>query len=723
MATREQLKQAILQADAAGDTESAQRFAEMYKAAPAVTAKPATFLSTAGRAAYNLPMDTAETLKGVMMSPVAAVKAVATREGREGVKSWMNNAADVLKGGVQHVREMSPEAYRGSAPVMDTGAYDKFAAETKDKYGTKAGIYKVVGDHPAGVALAAAALIDPALRAAQVDGGLVGATDRGLATATAPVRKSLTALKARTVDPVTSRVNRVVTAERTGNAAAATMRDEAANAFKGGQTTAEQEAAALETRSADAAASATRGRRFAGTLAERRAAAAKAAIAPEPDFAPPHTLSELGDATRTPALAKQGEIEAEMKAAYDEHMANTKAIGEARANKGEGVGDGPVAKSFLQEVKERVSPDPISRKPVSSILDPKAGGAAHRRVLDVLSPTRHPIGADQVKRAAQQGHKVFTDPMGQNYIVTKPGIEALENLRREIGDTAHGRGEAHGFGAVSQENARYLYKKLNDVMDEYAMGAHASAREAWRVGKQKLEDFEKIKAGQNVVGMQGATDTAAVPAANIPGRVLAGGRDTIQQTAAVAGQAPVNAIVRSQVQNAFTGKSATEVESLLRGTKLGDVVAADPELSERVASYTQRLKRSEAAGSTVTSLEKRAQVALQRSDRLAKRSSTTAERAAKAKEIARGYERNLADLEIAAPSDVGKQYTSMLERAHAANHIDTAKYQQGIKLAAQAEKAFKLKNSRDKWLRLAGYYAGLGAAGALGVDVVRTLEH
>lgn len=695
------------------------------------------YTAQAGRAAWNLPMSGAEALKGMMMSPVELAKLAFTDEGHKAAKGMYDKAASVLTGGVQAVRELSPQQYRGSAPAMDKTEFNSTVGE----YNSGRKIASKVADDPAGYAIAAASILDPALRAARVPkigvsprgisikpgaplapNGIVGLADDAVMAAGGVAGRGLRAT-ARAAGAPARVVNQVTHAERRGKALAGEMSDEATGIFKGNEDAALATAAAQDAISTNAASSATRGRRFAETLTERAAAEKKAAAAPELDFAGPKPLSQLGDDATAPALAKKSEIEAEMKAAYDEHMANTKAIGEARANAGESPIDGEYAKKFLQEVKDRISPDPIQRKPVSSILDPKAGGAAHRRILDVLKPTRHDIGADEVIRAQQQGHKVFTDAVsGQKYIRLKPGIEALEDLRREIGDAAHGKGDAHGFGAVSQTSARYLYKKLNDVMDEYSLGAHPAARDAWRKGKEKLEAFEKVKAGQNLVGMQNGTDVAAVPAANIPGRVLAGGRDTMRQAAAVAGDAPVAAIARNEVQTAFAGKTADQVEAALRGTKLGDIVAADPDLAERVASYAQRLKASEAAASKVTLLEKRAQLALKRSDKLAARSGTAAERAAKAKEVASGYRQSIDALEVADPRDVGKQYTAILDDLRSKNLIDKDKYQAGLKLAARAEKDFHIKDARKRWIRYAGYAAGTGVIGGLVADVVSVLR-
>lgn len=189
--------------------EVMRQYPETASGAPASTPKPPapeTLGSTLIRAAKNLPMDTVLTLKGAMQQfgpdglPAQAI--MHPIKTAQGIGEMAGQAADILKGGIQHTRDLSPAEFQGSAPRMDTAAYDKFTGDLKEKYGTKQGIYKEVGDHPAGTLLTIASVLDPALRAAKVDGGVVGATAR---TADAVASRIPTVIpKARPVTPVPS---------------------------------------------------------------------------------------------------------------------------------------------------------------------------------------------------------------------------------------------------------------------------------------------------------------------------------------------------------------------------------------------------------------------------------------------------------------------------------------------------------------------------------------
>lgn len=111
----------------------------------------------------------------------------------EAVGDFANNAAHVLTGGMQRLREVSPEAQRGSAPKMDTAAYDKFASGVYDKFGTWGNTGNTIYDKPATAALTIASILNPTLAASGVRGGIAGATARGAKAVGGAVKAKLPA--------------------------------------------------------------------------------------------------------------------------------------------------------------------------------------------------------------------------------------------------------------------------------------------------------------------------------------------------------------------------------------------------------------------------------------------------------------------------------------------------------------------------------------------------
>ncbi len=124
MATPDQLKAAILQADAAGDTESARRFAEMYKEASAQPQGHSLFGALA-QGVSSIPSHLVQAWHGATVDlPDAAVGLATNPDKRKAlaaaIQQQASHAGDVIGGYAQQVRDLSPPQFQGSAPRMAT---------------------------------------------------------------------------------------------------------------------------------------------------------------------------------------------------------------------------------------------------------------------------------------------------------------------------------------------------------------------------------------------------------------------------------------------------------------------------------------------------------------------------------------------------------------------------------------------------------------------------
>ena len=166
-----------------GDRERLAQLEELYalrqKAAGGASApaRPKNYAeptesigASIGRAAWNLPMSTAELAKDTMMAPVNLVKAVGTKEGREGLKTTAHQAAEILRGGV--------DALGGATQSMNNETYNNFADENFRKYGSGRRILRTIADDPAPFVAAAVAPARSALKAIPV-GAIPGLPTRG----------------------------------------------------------------------------------------------------------------------------------------------------------------------------------------------------------------------------------------------------------------------------------------------------------------------------------------------------------------------------------------------------------------------------------------------------------------------------------------------------------------------------------------------------------------
>lgn len=700
MATRQELTEALRKAHTAGDTAAAQRIAAMIKKAP-----PPSVASELGRAAVNLPGSAgrlvADTVKGAVTAiahPIQTAKAV----GQSAVDALETGVGAMDRTRSQRIdmsgRMPAPNApnSRTVAPTREMAKFDAAAATANERYGTPRRALKTFADDPAAGTLAVASVAVPALRATSVGRATEAAVGRGAARAAEAVKP----------------VGEVLTAERRGNATAAEMNTRTQAALKAQQAQEARAAAEAQTKATRLRELAEKARTRGNEQFARRADEMAMAAVPEPSIGTPRTLSEIGDTVRTPALANEAGISTRMRELDDQLRSAMDEVTTARAAEGVGVSDMPLAQRLTQTARSIVNPDPVARPTVGNVPADSAGGKLYKMVLDRMSP--EPILLDEaMARAVKASGGEVIERGGEFYRVIKPSMKDVDDLRRQIGAIANS-GELDGYGAINKLEARKLYTQLGDIMDEYAEGTSKEVQANWRLGKKALEPYEKYRTGRALVGTETGTGELAVPSANIPGRIVAGGRDTVEQAAMVAGEAPVRDALRSYVQNEFAGKNAASLEKATApGTKLGDIIAADGDLEAAVLAHIDAVRSAEKAGQNAASLEKRAGTNSGRAstfdDIATKLTGVSEKSAARTKEI----QRELAELEIEDPKKVGTRYLQVLDAEHAAGRITDQQYREGINLAKTAETAFKLKATRDRWLSAASWLTGGGALGGI----------
>jgi hypothetical protein len=331
-------------------------------------------------------------------------------------------------------------------------------------------------------------------------------------------------------------------------------------------------------------------------------------------------------------------------------------------------------------------------------------------LLKTLEPQDIGLTEDQAAIARKQGIEVKTDSDGP-YRTIKPDFKAVDDFRRYLGKVLDGSVE--GYEAINKTEAQGMYNGLSKVLDKYTQGASTKVQRAYREAKAGLAPYENMRAGQAVVGTQpGTPGVFNTPASSIPGKILAGGRDTAQQVASVAGQAPVTGLIRSQVQNALMGaKTSDAAAALVRpGSPLGDLVSGDPQLTADVNTHIQNMRSAEQSAQNAAALGKRVGTVDTRTQQLADRSGELQGTAAKATTTARGYQQQLQALKTASPKEISDAYEAMLNRQHTAGDIDDLGLAKGRALMNSTNQAFKVQLMRNRLIA--------GAAGALGVGAI-----
>ena len=510
------------------------------------------------------------------------------------------------------------------------------------------------------------------------------------------------------IKPAAARIASVLNAGKTAKSTAA----EAQNAL----TTA-RDTGAQYLQQAKTAAGTTRTRQatLAATLAKRGETARAASVPPNPRIGNRAQLSDIGDVVRTPAKANEVAINAQMKQADETYRTAMNQVAADRAAAGVGVSDAKAAQEQIKQSKAIVTPSAGTRPNVGFVPADSAGAKLHKMALEVLEPKRVPITKAEAFKLGNQGVEVgFAG--GQHYRIIKPDLAAVDNFRRFVGKVQNGKIE--GYEAINAVEAGNMYGNLSKIIDEYVAGASAPVQANWKAGKAALEPFEKVKAGKTLVGTQKGTDVERVPASAIPGRMVGGGRDTFQQTTAVAGPEATSQALRSTVQNKLLDASGNPVtaakanELLAPGTELSDIVSRDPALSAEVRRYITQLQDAEMAGVRATEFGKRATTA-QTASGTAQTERVTL--AAKLRDL-RG-ETNL--------SEAFSKTDSIVMDLAKNNKITPAQQNAYLDIKAKADAAIKVaktaaerKTLRDSFIKNAGIAIGAGAVGVKAADIV-----
>lgn len=672
-----------------------------------------TLIGALGEGASNIIPHLVKGVTQDVPNLVRGVAGVATDQRKreaaaEMLRQGLRNAGETVGGYVQQVRDLSPPEQRGTAPRMNTARAEQMERRTVDRYGVdvtpsrlarvlegdlgepNANAYRTfkesIAEHP----LTTIAAVAPIAR------GSVAPVMRTAEAVTPAIRGPAVAVE-RAVSPVAQRTSEILQAGRLAKEAAteADAATQAARSAAGSYLKENEQLAAALARRKDTKAE---------TLSRARASALEQGAPERPAIGTEAHLSEIGDTIRQPALANEAKINAEMREADRIYRSAMEQISAEQAAKGVGISDVPAAQEILAVSKALVDPSAAGRPAVGFEPTDSAGGRLHRMAIEVFSPRT-------VKPQKSTDMGLTIDPQR----TIKPGLESADDFRRFLGKVLSG--EVEGYEAINKMEAKRLYEQVSRAIDEYVSGASAPVQENWRTGKQALEPFERVQAGRTVVGTQKGTDVPVVPAAAIPGRVVAGGRDTLEQTAAVAGAEATEKTLRSMVQNALvepgTDKpvSAAQAAKLLApGGKLADAIAAYPALSDEVQQYVSGLRRAEAAGERAEAFGVRAEAAQKAAeDATTRRTRLSAQ-----------------FRELEAETELGgvlRRSDSLVSQMAKRGDITRAQHEEYLRLSreakaaqASAKTAAERKASRDRFLKLGAAAVGVSALGTTAGD-------
>lgn len=452
---------------------------------------------------------------------------------------------------------------------------------------------------------------------------------------------------------------------------------------------------------------------------ERKAAKATVkAQPPAPNVGQIKTLSERGAPVRDAAVAERGKI-------YENQVAQDKVLRDAAKlvvadNEAAGrfITDVPSAKELFGEVSGRLSPDPVKSPTATSLPSPEEAKVLNA-VQTAMRDRRVVLSDAEARAAADAGIKL--EKVGDQYVRTfKTSFEALDNLRRRLGESFNG--VPTGFEGIPTHLARDMYGKVSRVLDEYVGAARGEVQANWAKGLKDIEKYDNTRIGKALTATQGETGIPAAAAAEIPGRIVAQGREGVEQVGALAGPETQKQFLRDQVQVALSKADGTPLpydEAIAKvgpDTKLGDSLTADPELSRAVKQHLDRLRDAKLSGVQAEKFEGFGKARAKSAEQSSKQETAALKEADKIERVGLEAAADLEQIKVAKPQKVLSKADSVARKLLVQGKITQEQYATVMAEIAQTERAMGIEKARNRALMI------LGGSGLAAFGLNRTAE-
>ena len=463
---------------------------------------------------------------------------------------------------------------------------------------------------------------------------------------------------------------------------------------------------------------------------ERKTTKAKSkAVVPEPKIGGFKTLSERGAPVKEAGVAERNVI-------YENQVAQDKVLRDAANlvvadNEAAGrlITDVPSAKELFGEVSARLSPDPVTSPTATSLPSPEEAKVLNA-VQTAMRDRRVVLSDAEAAAASRAGIPI--EKVGDQYIRTfKTSFEALDNLRRRFGDSF--RSQPEGFEGIPTHLARDMYGKLSKVLDDYVGTARADVQANWAKGLKDIEKYDNTRIGKTLTATQGETGVASVSPAEVPGRLIAQGREGIRQLREMVGDDAAKRFLKDEVQTALTKADGTPmdydeaIKVVGPKSKLGDALKDDLEIDATVQQHLQRLNDAKIAGVRAENFAGFGKARVKKAETLEREAATTDTEAArltkeaeKAKSEADSWSTRLIELDRADPKEAISSAKTIMREMRNSGRIDDAQYQKALSeienAAAAIAKGEGRKNFITNALKTAGISAGVTALGASLLD-------
>jgi hypothetical protein len=294
----------------------------------------------------------------------------------------------------------------------------------------------------------------------------------------------------------------------------------------------------------------------------------------------PQELSDIGNTLRAGVTTAHRTAIGERTAQYTAKVAERDAAVAAREASGIHLDSMEGMKTLKDDISRKLLITKKGREAAGGKAEVTEQGmlTAYQKVWDSIN-----------NRRVQVGTSADGNPTYQTFKTT---FEALDHVRRRLGDVAYGK-EAEGYAALGQATAKTLYGRIAKVQEEYAGPVQAELQAGYHEATAGMAKF-KAGTGQRLTAVDRVDpETFLHDPATLPGKYFhsqQGVRDLAELTGkpeAVAGAA------RAYVARQLEGKSSAQAKAWLDAPAQRDWMREVPGLQAAAGKYTGKLSQIE----------------------------------------------------------------------------------------------------------------------------------
>lgn len=316
----------------------------------------------------------------------------------------------------------------------------------------------------------------------------------------------------------------------------------------------------------------------------------------------PLEKSEVGDMIRGTIQPKYTKMLEERAINYQRDLATRNAVVAEQENAGNFVTDIPEYKALQKELENKLLIGLKAKTtPAKQVADPnveKAYSSLYTALKDGISE----ISEDEFTRLSAQGlrTKQIKTPEGDKFYRVYPNsFEALDDVRRKLGDAAFGK-DSEGYAALGQNIAKDLYGKISNIQLQYAGDAHKVLQGNYEEASELLAPFKSMR-GKKVTAVDRINPQAfSEDVANLPNKFFSSRQGAKDLIALTEDYRKAEQIARSHVARELQDMDAKQVKKYLTDPKTADFLNAFPDLKKEMVGFAGKLQQSDLLTDSLT---------------------------------------------------------------------------------------------------------------------------